>query len=84
MLLSKSGTEDNSVSLKSGSKSSSFGSFDSMASRINFWKDINTKDEEYSNAVILSMNQGLDLERKRERMMRLEESRGSSNRKVSN
>lgn len=29
-------------------------SFDSEASRINFWKDINTKDEAYGNAVVAS------------------------------
>ena len=28
--------------------------FDSEASRINFWRDINTGDEEYRNAVIVS------------------------------
>jgi hypothetical protein len=28
--------------------------FDSQASRINFWKDINTADDEYTNAVIVS------------------------------
>ena len=37
--------------------SSSESSFDSEASRINFWRDINTGDEEYTNAVIVSKNQ---------------------------
>jgi hypothetical protein len=30
--------------------------FDSQASRINFWRDINTADDEYTNAVIVSKN----------------------------
>lgn len=29
-------------------------SFDSEASRVNFWKDINVGDEHYKNAVIVS------------------------------
>jgi hypothetical protein len=29
-------------------------SFDSVASRINFWRDINVKDEEYGNAIIFN------------------------------
>jgi hypothetical protein len=29
-------------------------SFDSEASRINFWKDINVGDEHYKNAIIVS------------------------------
>ena len=37
------------------SSDSSFKSyFDSEASRIDFWKDINTKDDEYLDSVILS------------------------------
>lgn len=35
---------------------SSASSFDSQASRINFWRDINTKDDEYTNAIIVSKN----------------------------
>lgn len=35
---------------------SCFSFFDSEASRIDFWKDINTKDSDYTNAVILSKN----------------------------
>ena len=30
--------------------------FDSQASRINFWKDINTKDEDYQGAIFLKGN----------------------------
>ena len=41
---------------------SSFGesesSFDSEASRVNFWKDINTKDEAYGNAIVSSLKTG--------------------------
>ena len=37
--------------------SSDESSFDSEASRINFWRDINTGDDEYTNAVIVSKNQ---------------------------
>jgi len=29
-------------------------SFDSEASRVNFWKDINVGDEHYKNAIIVS------------------------------
>lgn len=29
-------------------------SYDSTASRINFWKDINTEDKNYKNAIIVS------------------------------
>ena len=35
---------------------SCFSFFDSEASRIDFWKDINTKDSDYTNAVIVSKN----------------------------
>ena len=35
------------------SSSCAMSSFDSESSRVNFWKDINTKDEEYQNAVFL-------------------------------
>lgn len=46
-----------------GEESSEASSFDSEASRINFWRDINTKDEEYTNAVIVS-NDKTDLDSK--------------------
>ena len=36
-----------------GSDSLSDSSFDSQASRVAFWHDINTKDEEYKNAIII-------------------------------
>lgn len=35
------------------SSSCAMSSFDSESSRVNFWKDINTKDAEYKNAVFL-------------------------------
>ena len=37
-----------------GSQSSVQSYFDSEASRIDFWKDINTNDSEYLNALIIS------------------------------
>jgi hypothetical protein len=40
--------------LKKKEIDSSESSMDSMASRINFWRDINTKDGEYKNAIIVS------------------------------
>lgn len=43
---------DHGGSLKDSS-SCAMSSFDSESSRVNFWKDINTKDEEYQNAVFL-------------------------------
>lgn len=39
-------------SFESDSNSQSSG-FDSASSRVNFWKDINTKDDDYKNAVIV-------------------------------
>ena len=41
---------------ESDEESSDASSFDSEASRINFWRDINTKDDDYVNAVIVSNN----------------------------
>lgn len=41
---------------ESDEESSEVSSFDSEASRINFWRDINTKDDDYVNAVIVSNN----------------------------
>ena len=40
--------------VKKEQKSSGESSYDSLASRINFWKDINTKDHNYKNAIIVS------------------------------
>lgn len=40
--------------VKNESKNSGESSYDSLASRINFWKDINTKDNNYKNAIIVS------------------------------
>ena len=37
--------------------SDGFSSIDSQASRVNFWMDINTNDNEYSNSVITSFEQ---------------------------
>jgi hypothetical protein len=49
--------DSNSVSVDSSSLES-LSSFDSEASRINFWKDINTKDEDYgSTAVFMKTKQ---------------------------
>jgi hypothetical protein len=42
--------------LKKKELHSSESSMDSMASRINFWRDINTKDGEYNNAIIVKTN----------------------------
>ena len=44
---------------KFGSEKSSdaVSEFDSKTSRINFWKDINTKDEEYEGAVFLAKDE---------------------------
>ena len=39
--------------LKKKEQDSSESSMDSIASRINFWRDINTKDEDYKNAIIV-------------------------------
>jgi hypothetical protein len=39
------------------SSSCAMSSFDSESSRVNFWKDINTKDGEYANAVFLKDTQ---------------------------
>ena len=38
---------------ESYSGSSNLSCFDSEASRVDFWKDINTKDSDYQNAVIV-------------------------------
>ena len=38
----------------SQNSSSDFSCFDSEASRIDYWKDINTKDSDYANAIIVS------------------------------
>jgi len=56
-------SQSKSVDDESSSVSSSFSntdsdnwsmsSFDSEASRINYWKDINTKDEDYKDAVFM-------------------------------
>jgi len=35
-------------------------SFDSQASRVNFWKDINTRDELYAGAIVISKDDGGD------------------------
>ena len=45
------------LEITNSDNTSSESSFDSEASRINFWRDINTGDEEYANAVIVSQNQ---------------------------
>ena len=42
------------LEITNSDNTSSESSFDSEASRINFWRDINTGDEEYANAVIVS------------------------------
>lgn len=39
--------------LKKKTSQSDDSSFDSTASRINFWKDINTKEEDYKNVVLI-------------------------------
>ena len=39
-----------------GTDSSGHSYFDSEASRIDFWKDINTNDSDYVNALIISKN----------------------------
>jgi hypothetical protein len=39
---------------ESDEESSEVSSFDSEASRINFWRDINTADDAYTNAVIVT------------------------------
>ena len=41
------------------SDSDGMSSFDSAASRINFWKDINTSDQMYEGAVIMAKNKTL-------------------------
>ena len=38
--------------------SDGFSSIDSQASRVNFWRDINTNDNEYTNAVIARFDAG--------------------------
>ena len=38
---------------KDSQDSDQLSSFDSQASRVNFWKDINTKDDEYRGAIFL-------------------------------
>ena len=44
------------IEITNSDQTSEESSFDSEASRINFWRDINTGDEEYKNAVIVSKN----------------------------
>jgi hypothetical protein len=44
------------IEITNSDQTSDESSFDSEASRINFWRDINTGDEEYKNAVIVSKN----------------------------
>lgn len=43
--------------MKEEQPGSSESSFDSVASRINFWKDINTSDDLYKNSIIVSNQQ---------------------------
>jgi len=43
---------------RSSQQSSNFSYFDSEASRVDFWKDINTKDSDYKNAVIVQKSGG--------------------------
>ena len=42
-----------SADIEYNSSDSDFSLFDSEASRINFWRDINTKDADYDTAVIV-------------------------------
>jgi len=50
-----SGSDSSDLEIEQSDESSE-SSFDSEASRINFWRDINTGDDEYTNAVIVSNN----------------------------